>query len=183
MSTAVLAIGSNVGDSIAHLRSVVAALGDRLVASSSVYRTAPWGGVLQQPFYNAVLLAAENSWEPGEWLAFAQECERAAQRTREVHWGPRTLDVDVIAVYDDSGLPLTQDDPALTVPHPHAFERAFVLAPWAELQPDAVLPQGPIIDLLGVVRAGGAADQHTERLDEVALSSRSCAAHPKQAYP
>lgn len=169
MSTAVLSIGSNVGDSVAHLRSVLAALGARLQAKSSIYRTAPWGGVDQQPFYNAVVIAADPAWTPNNWLVFAQSCETAAQRAREVHWGPRTLDVDVIAVYDAAGRAVSQDDPALLLPHPRAHQRAFVLGPWAQVQPDAVLPQGRVADLVQQLQADGAADQQIERLDEVSL--------------
>lgn len=169
MSTAVLSIGSNVGDSVAHLRSVVSALDARLTAASSIYRTAPWGGVDQQPFLNAVLVAVDPSWQPRDWLAFAQRCESAARRTRGVRWGPRTLDVDVIAVQDAGGRAVAQDDPVLTLPHPRAFQRAFVLAPWAEVQPAAALPQGAIVDLLRDLRATGASDQEAARLDEPSL--------------
>lgn len=169
MSTAVLSIGSNVGDSVAHLRSVVDALGRRLQHRSSVYRTAPWGGVDQQPFLNAVLVGADPSWRPSDWLAFAQACETAAHRTREVRWGPRSLDVDVIAVYDDQAAPVVQDDASLTLPHPRAHERAFVLAPWAEVLPDAELPQGRVADLLADLQARDTADQRIVRLDGVAL--------------
>lgn len=169
MTVAVLSIGSNVGDSLAHLRSVSHALGARLRAASGVYRTAPWGGVDQQPFLNAVLLAEDAGWTPVDWLELAQSCEQQAQRTREVRWGPRTLDVDVVAVYGADGTELTQDDPRLTIPHPRAHQRAFVLAPWAELQPDAKLPQGRISDLLRELTAGGAEDQQVERLDGISL--------------
>lgn len=169
MTTSVLSIGSNVGDRLAHLRAVARALGPRLRAASSVYRTAPWGGVRQQPFLNAVLVAEQTGWTPADWLSFARSCEQQAQRTREVRWGPRTLDVDVVAVYDADHAELTQDGPELTIPHPRAHQRAFVLAPWVELQPDAVLPQGRIADLLSELIAGGADDQQLERLDGVSL--------------
>ena len=169
MTTAVLSIGSNVGDSIAHLRSVVAAVGDRLLVASAVYRTAPWGGVDQDPFYNAVLVAQDDTLDPNGWLELAQQCERAAGRTRDVRWGPRTLDVDVIAVYDDRGAPIEQRDPALTLPHPRAHERAFVLAPWVEVQPHALLPQGAAEALLRDLLDDGGPEQSMERLDEVQL--------------
>lgn len=166
MTTAVLSIGSNVGDSVAHLRSVVAALGARLRAASGVYRTAPWGGIEQAPFHNAVLIAADPDWTARDWLAFGRSCEAAAHRTRDVRWGPRTLDVDVIVVQDAAGDPVVTDDPELTLPHPRAHERAFVLAPWAEVQPDAVLPQGSVADLACRLQRDGAADQRVVRLDE-----------------
>ncbi|MFV0533429.1 MAG: 2-amino-4-hydroxy-6-hydroxymethyldihydropteridine diphosphokinase [Cumulibacter sp.] len=176
MSRAVLSIGSNVGDSLGHLRSVVQALGARLESASGVYRTAPWGGVQQQPFLNAVLIASDDALDGYGWLRFGQSCEQAAERTRDVRWGPRTLDVDVIAVYtpdlarsNDEPLMVLQSDPELTLPHPRAFERSFVLAPWHEVAPDARLPQGSVAELLAGLRASGAADQVAERLDRVAL--------------
>lgn len=121
----------------ARLASVVQALGDRLVAASQVYTTAPWGGVSQDDFLNQTLIA-EGDLTPEEWLALCQECERAADRTREVRWGPRTLDVDVISVETDGGAVLS-DDAELTLPHPRAAARAFVLVPWLEVDPRARL--------------------------------------------
>ena len=142
MSRAVLSIGSNLGDRLANLRSVVDAL--HPVRISPVYETAPWGGVEQDDFLNAILIVDDPDTDAAGWLARAQACEQAAGRTREVHWGPRTLDVDVI---DVDGT--TSDDPALTLPHPRADERAFVLVPWADIDPDAVLTgHGRIADLV-----------------------------------
>jgi 2-amino-4-hydroxy-6-hydroxymethyldihydropteridine diphosphokinase len=141
VSRAVLSIGSNLGDRLAHLRSVVAALDPVLV--SPVYEAAPWGGVEQDDYLNAILVVENPGTDAYGWLDRAHELERAAGRTREVHWGPRTLDVDVIDV-DRT----TSADPALTLPHPHAHERAFVLVPWADVEPDAVLTgYGRIADL------------------------------------
>ena len=135
MSTAVLSIGSNVGDSVGHLRTVVEVLGDRLVAASSIYRTAPWGGVDQADFHNAVVIARDDGAEPRDWLQLAIDLERRAERVRVTRWGPRTLDVDVITCDD-----VRSDDPELTLPHPRAHLRAFVLIPWLEIRPDASLP-------------------------------------------
>ena len=141
MSRAVLSIGSNLGDRLAHLRSVVAAL--RPVAVSPVYETAPWGGVEQDDYLNAIVVVDDPGTDAYGWLARARELEQAAGRTRAVRWGPRTLDVDVIDV--DGG---TNADPELTLPHPRAHERAFVLVPWADVVPDAVLPgHGRVVDL------------------------------------
>ena len=125
--TAVLSVGSNLGDRWAHLRAAVDVLSPQRV--SSVYETAPWGGVDQDDFLNLVAIC---DCDAAEAWARAQRAEHEAGRTREVHWGPRTLDVDVV-VADGS-------DPGLVLPHPHAHERAFVLVPWAELEPDAELP-------------------------------------------
>ncbi|MGO3327365.1 2-amino-4-hydroxy-6-hydroxymethyldihydropteridine diphosphokinase [Gordonia sp. (in: high G+C Gram-positive bacteria)] len=136
-SRAVLSAGSNIGDSVGLLRSVLDAAGDDLVATSDVYRTAPWGGVEQDDFVNVTLIVAGDR-TPREWLEFCRECERAAGRVRDVRWGPRTLDVDVVHV-DVDGEPVTSDDPELTLPHPRAGQRAFVLVPWLQIDPDAEL--------------------------------------------
>jgi 2-amino-4-hydroxy-6-hydroxymethyldihydropteridine diphosphokinase len=141
VTRAVLSIGSNLGDRLAHLRSVVAAL--HPVAVSPVYETAPWGGVEQDDYLNAILVVDDPDTDAYGWLARARELEQAAGRTREVRWGPRTLDVDVV---DVAGT--TSADPELTLPHPRAHERAFVLVPWADVDPDAVLPgHGRVADL------------------------------------
>lgn len=134
MTGAVLSIGSNVGDRLGHLRRCVTMLGDAVRAVSPVYRTAPWGGVEQDDFLNAVVLVDDPDADAEEWLRRAQRCEAAAGRTREVRWGPRTLDVDVIDVAQTR-----RDDPHLTLPHPRAHQRAFVLVPWLDVAPAAVL--------------------------------------------
>ncbi len=134
MSEAVLSIGSNLGDRLAALQSAADAMRPWLQAISPVYETAPWGPVEQDDYLNAVLVVADPDASPRDWLARAQHAEQAAGRTRDVRWGPRTLDVDVIVV-DDT----TSDDPALTLPHPRAGERAFVLVPWFAVDPHATL--------------------------------------------
>jgi 2-amino-4-hydroxy-6-hydroxymethyldihydropteridine diphosphokinase len=142
VTRAVLSIGSNLGDRLANLRSVVDAL--HPVAVSPVYETAPWGGVEQDDYLNAILVVSDDGTDAYGWLAKAHELEQAAGRTREIHWGPRTLDVDVI---DVDGMP--NDDPDLTLPHPGAYERAFVLVPWADVDPDAILTgHGRVADLI-----------------------------------
>lgn len=135
MSRAVLGVGSNLGDRLAHLQSVLDGLGPVVVACSSVYETAPWGGVEQQNFLNAVLIAQDPARGPRDWLGAAQELETAAQRERDVRWGPRSLDVDIL---DCDGA--RSPDPDLTLPHPRAHVRAFVLAPWTEIDPAALVP-------------------------------------------
>ena len=136
--TAVLSVGSNLGDRLAHLRLAVDVLRPHTV--SPVYETAPVGGVEQDDFLNAVLLCdldATAAWER------AQRAERDAQRERRQRWGPRTLDVDVVVA--DGPVP-----DGLEVPHPRAAERAFVLVPWFDVDPAAVLPgHGPVAGLLG----------------------------------
>ena len=160
LSTAVLSIGSNVGDRLAHLQGCVDRLRDAVRAVSAVYQTAPWGPVPQDDYYNAVLLVADERAGPHDWLELAWAAEAAAGRRRrpgqpypsdEVRWGPRPLDVDVIMVDD-----LRSADPELTLPHPHAHARAFVLVPWAEVDPAAVLPgHGPVAELVRRVDAAG----------------------------
>ena len=144
-----LSIGSNLGDPLANLRLAVEGLEPYLITASPVFRTPPWGPVEQQPFLNAVLIAENEHAGPADWLVLAQACEERAGRTREVRWGPRTLDVDVIAV-DDT----ISDDPVLTLPHPRAAERAFVLVPWWAADPEAVLPgRGPVLGLMQALPA------------------------------
>jgi 2-amino-4-hydroxy-6-hydroxymethyldihydropteridine diphosphokinase len=135
VSRAVLSIGSNQGDPRAHLQAAVDAFRPWLLAVSPVYRTPPWGPVPQADYRNAVLIVADPAADGWVWLDRAAAAERACGRTRDVRWGPRTLDVDVIAVDDERG-----DDPRLTLPHPRAAERAFVLVPWLAVEPDAELP-------------------------------------------
>jgi 2-amino-4-hydroxy-6-hydroxymethyldihydropteridine diphosphokinase len=152
MSRAVISLGSNVGDRMAHLRAGVAAFGMQVRAVSSVYRTPPWGPVAQDDFYNLVLIAEDGTVDAGGWLAKCQAVEQQQERQRGVRWGPRTLDADVITV----DAQISDEDPDLVLPHPRAHERAFVLVPWAELDPTATLPgYGPIADLLdGLDRSG-----------------------------
>jgi 2-amino-4-hydroxy-6-hydroxymethyldihydropteridine diphosphokinase len=153
VSAVVLALGSNLGDRLATLQAAVAALaGPPLTATavSGVYETAPVGGPPQDDYLNAVLL--------GDWagscadlLSRGQAIEAELGRVRAQRWGPRTLDIDVIACGAERS-----DDPHLTLPHPRAHERAFVLAPWLDADPDAVLPgHGPVAALLAAIGAAG----------------------------
>lgn len=139
MSRAVLSIGSNIGDRLACLQSVVDALGEAVIAVSPVYETEPWGGVPQDRFLNAVVLADDPDMDPYGWLRLGQRLEQVNQRVREQRWGPRTLDVDVISCTQGDGVEVVLDEPALTLPHPRARSRAFVLVPWLAADPDAVL--------------------------------------------
>ncbi|OXM72183.1 MULTISPECIES: 2-amino-4-hydroxy-6-hydroxymethyldihydropteridine diphosphokinase [Amycolatopsis] len=141
---AVLSLGSNLGDRLAYLKSVVDSLGSAVVAVSSVYETAPWGVEDQPDFLNAVCIVDDPARDEWAWLRAGQELERRAGRVRELRWGPRTLDVDVVTVDG-----VRSDDPELLLPHPGTPERASVLIPWLEIDPDAVLPgHGPIAELL-----------------------------------
>jgi 2-amino-4-hydroxy-6-hydroxymethyldihydropteridine diphosphokinase len=141
MSRVVLSIGSNLGDRLALLQSVVDGLGDAVRSVSPVYETDAWGGVEQGAFLNAVLVADDPAVDCRGWLRRGQELENAAGRVREERWGPRTLDVDVISCHD-GGIEVTSDDAVLTLPHPFAHERAFVLVPWLALDSAATLTVG-----------------------------------------
>lgn len=156
MTRAVLSIGSNLGDRLGYLRDAVAGFGTRVIAVSPVYATAPWGGVDQDDFLNITVLAEDSAFECLDWLRRGQELEQAAQRTRPVRWGPRTLDVDVIWCGTESTA-VRSADPELTLPHPRAHQRAFVLIPWLAVQPDATLEvdgtSHPIAELLAALPA------------------------------
>ena len=152
MTRAVLSLGAHLGDRAGTLRAALAALrDDGLVARSTLYETPPWGPVEQPPYLNAIAIVRGPRDARG-WLERAQELERAAGRTRDVRWGARTLDVDVVTVSGDDGTPVLSGDPELTLPHPRAHERAFVLLPWSVLEPAAELPgRGRVADLLAAL--------------------------------
>lgn len=158
MSRAVLSIGSNLGDRLGHLQSVVDAVRADIVAVSPVYVTAPWGGVEQDDFLNAVLLVDNPDMAAMDWLRRAHALEEASGRVREIHWGPRTLDVDIIACDD-----IVSDDPVLTLPHPQAHHRAFVLLPWYDIAPDAEVPgHGRIADLIAALPTDELSSAHRQ---------------------
>jgi 2-amino-4-hydroxy-6-hydroxymethyldihydropteridine diphosphokinase len=139
MASAIIALGGNVGDVRATFEQAIAELCHMaqatLIARSSDYRTPPWGEENQPPFVNAAI-EIETRLDQHALLAAMQAVERSFGRTRdkEHRWGPRTLDLDLIA-YDDVEL----QTPELTLPHPRAFERAFVLVPLAEIAPDRLI--------------------------------------------
>ncbi len=152
---ALLALGGNVGNVRSTFDRAVAMLGDgaavRLMARSSDYRTPPWGVTDQPAFVNAVIAVA-TSLTPHELFARAIAVERALGRDRrnERRWGPRSVDIDLLA-YDD----LTLNDADLTLPHPRLFERAFVLVPLAEIAPDRVIAGFRMGDALKRIDASG----------------------------
>jgi 2-amino-4-hydroxy-6-hydroxymethyldihydropteridine diphosphokinase len=143
MTEAVLSIGSNLGDRLARLQQAVDSFRPWLVAVSPVYETAPWGPVAQEDYLNAVLLVSDETATPRAWLERAHAAEQQAGRTRDVRWGPRSLDVDVVHVAD-----VRSDDPELTLPHPRARERAFVLVPWLAADSRAQLGDEAVADLV-----------------------------------
>ncbi len=155
MAEALVGLGGNVGDARATLDRAVAMLcsgGDiRLLARSSDYRTPPWGYEDQPPFINACL-QLETGLPPHALLARAQSVERALGRERgnEQRWGPRPIDIDLLA-YDD----LTLQTPDLTLPHPRLLTRAFVLMPLAEIVPERRICGVRVRDALARVDTSG----------------------------
>jgi 2-amino-4-hydroxy-6-hydroxymethyldihydropteridine diphosphokinase len=150
----VFALGSNLGDRFAHLQGAVQAAHEvadlQSLTCSRVYETEPVGGPPQDAYLNAVVLA-QSALDPHALLALAQGWEELAGRVRAERWGPRTLDVDLIVVGETRG-----HDAELTLPHPLAHTRAFVLAPWHDVDPEASLPgHGPIVELLANLHWSG----------------------------
>jgi 2-amino-4-hydroxy-6-hydroxymethyldihydropteridine diphosphokinase len=138
--TAFLGLGSNLGDRLGTLQRAVDLLGAEpgiaVTGCSRVWETAPVGGPPQPDFLN-VVVRVETDLEPHELLDACLRVEASLGRVREVRWGPRSVDVDVLLIDGR-----TIDDLDLTVPHPRMHERAFVLMPLLELDPDPVLPDG-----------------------------------------
>lgn len=172
MSTAVLSIGSNLGDRLAQLQSVLDGLGAAVRAVSGVYETDPWGGVDQGRFLNAVLIADAPDRDGLGWLRRAHQLEDAAQRVRDRRWGPRSLDVDIVSCHVDGGVEVLSSDEDLTLPHPLAHLRAFVLMPWLAIAPDAALTvagrQRPVATLLAELDD---ADRAGVRLTDLRLAA------------
>ncbi len=155
VAEALLALGGNVGDVRATLDRAVAQLCDgsevKLVARSSDYRTPPWGVKDQPPFVN-LCIAVETTLSSQALFTRAQDVERALGRNRahEQRWGPRPVDIDLLA-YDD----LVLATPELTLPHPRMFERGFVLVPLAEIAPERLIAGVRVRDALAKVDQTG----------------------------
>ncbi|MCW5252152.1 MULTISPECIES: 2-amino-4-hydroxy-6-hydroxymethyldihydropteridine diphosphokinase [unclassified Streptomyces] len=166
---AVISLGANLGNRLETLQGAIDALEDtpgvRVKGVSPVYETEPWGVEPgSQPSYFNAVVVLRTTLPPSSLLERAQAVEEAFHRVRDERWGPRTLDVDIVAYAD-----VVSDDPRLTLPHPRAHERAFVLAPWHDVDPAALLPgRGPVAELLaGVTREGVAVRSDLElRLPE-----------------
>jgi 2-amino-4-hydroxy-6-hydroxymethyldihydropteridine diphosphokinase len=154
--TAVIALGGNLGNRLETLQGAVDALEDtpgvRVKAVSHVYETEPWGVPegSQAAYFNAVVLI-RTTLPPQSLLERAHAIEEAYLRVRTERWGPRTIDVDIVTYQD-----VASDDPALTLPHPRAHERAFVLVPWYDVDPAAELPgHGTVAGLIEAVGTAG----------------------------
>jgi 2-amino-4-hydroxy-6-hydroxymethyldihydropteridine diphosphokinase len=153
----VIAMGSNLGDRLDYLQGGLDGLFDTprigFLAVSPVYQTAPVGGPEQQSDYLNAVVIAETTMPAQAVLERCHGLEAAFGRVRGELWGPRTLDLDLI-IYGDE----VSNTPGLTLPHPRAHERAFVLAPWHDADPEALLPGwGPVADLLASIGTAGVA--------------------------
>jgi 2-amino-4-hydroxy-6-hydroxymethyldihydropteridine diphosphokinase len=157
MAEALLGLGGNVGDVRTMLNEAIALFADgkdvRLLARSADYSTPPWG-VTDQPAFVNLAIRVETALSPRDLLTRALNVERALDRdrTRETRWGPRTVDIDLLA-YDD----VTLAEPSLTLPHPRLFERAFVLVPLAEIAADRLIAGTRVRDALARLDASGIA--------------------------
>jgi 2-amino-4-hydroxy-6-hydroxymethyldihydropteridine diphosphokinase len=142
---AVISLGANIGDPKANLDLAVGLLREatEVIAVSSYLQTKPVGGPEQPDYLNAVAIL-ESDLPAKDLLSLLNGIETAMGRTREIHWGPRVIDLDLIQYGG-----LLVNDEKLTLPHPRAHERRFVLAPWFEIEPEAILlTHGRISDLL-----------------------------------
>ncbi len=148
MGLARIGIGSNSGDAVAHVHAAFGRLAElgRITARSSLYRTAPWGVAEQPDFINAAALL-ETAFAPRALLAALKAIETELGRVATYRWGPRVIDLDILA-YDRVEL----DEPELTLPHPRLSERAFALAPLAEIEPAYL----PLLARLGAGERAGA---------------------------
>jgi len=168
---AALAFGGNLGDPVTAFASALRSLRGHSAVTlgrlSSVYRTAPWGKTDQPEFLNMAALV-ETSLAPAELLALCLELERAGGRERRERWGPRTLDIDILTYGDE-----LIDQPGLQIPHPRIAERAFVLAPLAEVLPRRVIGSETVAGLLGAL-----ADETIRRDDAATDRLRALLATP-----
>ncbi|MFC9291558.1 2-amino-4-hydroxy-6-hydroxymethyldihydropteridine diphosphokinase [Streptomyces sp. NPDC057052] len=155
---AVISLGSNLGNRLENLQGAIDALEDtpgvRVKAVSPVYETEPWGVEPgSQPSYFNAIVVLKTTLPPSSLLERAHAVEEAFHRVRDERWGARTLDVDIVAYAD-----VVSDDPSLILPHPRAHERAFVLAPWHDVEPGAQVPgRGAVAELLDTVTREGVA--------------------------
>ncbi|WP_129360429.1 MULTISPECIES: 2-amino-4-hydroxy-6-hydroxymethyldihydropteridine diphosphokinase [Micrococcaceae] len=142
----IIALGSNLGESQDTLARAITALANNekitVEAVSPIAVTEPVGGPEGQPNYLNQVIRVSTDMSPFALLRFCQGIEEDFHRVRTVRWGPRTLDIDIVTFGN-----LFMDEPELSLPHPRAAERAFVLAPWARMDPDALLDGQPVVDL------------------------------------
>ncbi|MFN3741509.1 MAG: 2-amino-4-hydroxy-6-hydroxymethyldihydropteridine diphosphokinase [Anaerolineales bacterium] len=166
MAEVLLALGTNLGDRLENLRRALDCLAAKvqIVRVSSVYETPPWGYTEQPPFLNLVL-SGQTELEPQPLLEFLKSCEQALGRWPTFRYGPRLIDLDILA-YEDRIL----ETPTLTLPHPHLHERAFVLVPLHEIAPNWTHPRlgKSVSELLATCEVGG-----MRRIGQIFLSQVS----------
>ena len=151
MYTYYISVGSNIGDKSDYINSAFQSLQQhgaisKLVASALI-ETEPWGYTEQDTFVNG-MWSCESTLEPHQMLSLIQQLEQKAGRKRLIHWGPRTLDLDIILVYDTEGMLISLCDESLVVPHPHFWDRAFVLEPLYQLLPTFTYKGIKVVDRL-----------------------------------
>ncbi|WP_298711257.1 2-amino-4-hydroxy-6-hydroxymethyldihydropteridine diphosphokinase [uncultured Veillonella sp.] len=151
MYTYYISVGSNMGDKRGYINSAFQSLQQheavsKLVASALI-ETEPWGYTEQDTFVNG-MWSCESTLEPHQMLSLIQQLEQEAGRKRLIHWGPRTLDLDIILVYDTEGMLISLCDESLVVPHPHFWERTFVLEPLYQLLPTFTYKGIKVVDRL-----------------------------------
>ena len=138
MYTYYISVGSNIGDKQGHINWAFQSFQEQdavsKVISSSLIETDPWGYTEQDIFVNGMWLC-ESSLAPHQMLRLLQSLEQGAGRERLIHWGPRTLDLDIVLAFDEKGTMISICDESLTVPHPYFWDRTFVLEPLHELLP------------------------------------------------
>jgi 2-amino-4-hydroxy-6-hydroxymethyldihydropteridine diphosphokinase len=150
---ATISLGSNLGDRFAYLQNALDAInemtGTQVHSVSPVFETDPVGGPEQGQYLNVAVVKTVLS--PEQFLAATQEIELSQNRERNEHWGPRTLDIDLLAMDTE-----VRSTPELELPHPRAHERAFVLLPWSLLDPDFVIPgKASVAQLLETIEVTG----------------------------
>jgi 2-amino-4-hydroxy-6-hydroxymethyldihydropteridine diphosphokinase len=151
---AAIGLGSNMGDRLGYLQGAIDALNSATATQvhsvSPVFETDPVGGPEQDDYLNAVAVI-KTVLSPAQLLSVTQQIELDANRERKEHWGPRTLDIDILAMDNENF-----ETAELTLPHPRAHERAFVLVPWATLDPDFIIPgHGSVSESLAKLDATG----------------------------
>ena len=159
VSRAFIGLGGNLGDPALSMRQALSGLSEapstRIVKVSSLYRTPPWGKTDQPDFLNAAAEIATGH-TPRALLSFCLEAERALKRERRERWGPRIIDIDIL-IYGEHAV----HEAGLDIPHPRMLERAFVLAPLAEIAPQLPIAGKPVSEWLAAVDAAGIVRQPT----------------------
>lgn len=152
-----IALGSNIGDKVAYLNKAIVQLNEHkdieVVSVSKFLTTEPWGNINQDKFVNAVCII-NTELPPIKLLALTQQIELECGRVRHEHWGPRTLDLDLIYAVKDSDIITVKTD-ELVLPHPYFWERNFVLEPLAELEPNFIFNNQKVLDRISELKVKG----------------------------